>query len=73
MCVETWLAMAHTVEDVRLCARKGATSSVVRTWSTSYFERASSSERGSPDQITLSGSMGGMNSVDFSARMSYVK
>jgi hypothetical protein len=31
MCVETWFAMAQTVEEMRGRARKGATSSVVRT------------------------------------------
>lgn len=43
--------------------RWAGTSEVVRTASTSYFVRASSGERGRPDQMTLSASRGGRKSV----------
>lgn len=70
---ETWSAMAQTVALEWGRAREAATSLDVCTTSTSYRERASSSERGRPDQITDSGSMGGMKSVLLSVAMSYVK
>lgn len=53
--------------------RADSSLSDVRTSSTSYSERASSTERGKPDQITDSGSIGGMKRVDFSLAMSYVR
>lgn len=69
---ETCPAMAKTVlapSDPRR-ARTAFTSVVNLTSSTSYFLRASSGDRGRPDQITSSGSMGGMNSVERSEAMS---
>jgi hypothetical protein len=62
--------MVQTAESGRACARCAATFSDVSTLSTSCRERASSSERGRPDQMTDSGSMGGMKSVDMSVAIS---
>jgi hypothetical protein len=67
---ETCFSIAQTAGLAFGCARCAVIFSVVRTVSTSYAERASSMERGRPDQITLSGSTGGMKSVDFSVAMS---
>ncbi len=62
---ETWVDMAK--RDESLCeereARCAGREVEGRTASTSYLERASDGESGRPDQITESGSMGGIKRV----------
>jgi len=72
---ETWEgpeSAKTVVEEKSLESRKEAISSDDLTSSTSYLILASSGDTGSPDQITSSGSMGGMKRVDLWEAMSYV-
>lgn len=63
---ETWPSMEKMVEPGVAALSEASvllTSEVKRTSSTSYLARASSMLRGRPDQMTSSGSMGGMKRV----------